>query len=731
MSAPPPPGLFKPAQQGDSLAILVLIENSAAMIDRWPDLRDRYLPTLLGTVRKVNPVVPIQVIFLPSCRVSATEEAIPHSSSSRLSHLPEVRFSHQPNNKITAATVFHAADILAKTLVETSTTRHLFVIAASGPSETADVPTLPGADPQPSWQALGPKLTKENIHLHMILNPKVQESENFTNLFYDILVMQQFQEATTWFPSNAECYSFHLSMRHQGHPEGSSRPFPSTAPHPTSVGLAVNASAVSPSVMTPTSGVSGFSLASPVTDGSALPSHAPLLPQHPQRIPLPRNNSFPPAANGRPTPRSTAPSSTNNSPPSSVATIPPSSDVEPKPSLVKHLQRIHGLTKKRNYGLQTSRAPFIRDETGSAPYPPAQSHSMDPVNGRPRRNTGVHASKNKKGDDPRRPRRGSVHVGLPEAARVSSPDSDSSTSVGAPSPTTTVGGVLASPTGPVSVGLQMAGNIPVSSAPLNLTEAAAYATPSLWQNETLVQQQQQQQTQQPAAPANITPAFTEQLAPRAPALITSAQVQAQVQAQAQAQPPQTHTNLRGAAAPPGSSSSSYSNMPHGNPDAPVAYSTTTAAAATTSAAGTVRSSFVPQPSSASLNSTTTPSVIAPVPAAPPTTDDGDKPFIFYPEYEDALMPQAPLFASLPAATQPTPMTQFWSTASGAEYSDILNPAATPGLLRGDPTPVYDMPVYDSPVHPQPTHSHVTSHHVQPGVVYASEQCTSLQSWAGY
>ena len=138
MAASPPPGLFKPAQQGDSLAILVLIENSAAMVDRWPDLRDRYLPTLLGTVRKVNPVVPvcdntslpfrllterpylsapalrfmqIQVIFLPSCRISATEEAIPHSSSSRLSHLPEVRFSHQPNNKITAATVLHAADV--------------------------------------------------------------------------------------------------------------------------------------------------------------------------------------------------------------------------------------------------------------------------------------------------------------------------------------------------------------------------------------------------------------------------------------------------------------------------------------------------------------------------------------------------------------------------------------------------------------------------------------------
>ena len=30
------------------------------MIGRWPDLRDHYLPTLLGTVRKVNPVVPVR-----------------------------------------------------------------------------------------------------------------------------------------------------------------------------------------------------------------------------------------------------------------------------------------------------------------------------------------------------------------------------------------------------------------------------------------------------------------------------------------------------------------------------------------------------------------------------------------------------------------------------------------------------------------------------------------------
>ncbi|KAF8465140.1 hypothetical protein DFH94DRAFT_783878 [Russula ochroleuca] len=673
MSASPPPGLFKPAQQGHSLAILVLIENSATMIGRWPDLRDHYLPTLLGTVRKVNPVVPIQVIFLPNCPISASDDAYSHSSSSRLNHLPEVRFSQQPNNKITAATLYNAADILSNTLVETSTTRHLFVIAASGPSESADVPSLPSADPQPSWQVLCSKLTKENIHLHMILNPKIQESEKFTQLFYEILAMQHFQEAATWFPTNAEDYHFHLSMRTQGHQEGTSRLFPSTAPQHTPVGIAGTASA---------------------------------------RIPLPRLNSFPPAgANGRPTPRSTAISSTNNSPPSPATSIPPNSDTELKPGLVKHLQKVHGLTKKRNYGLQTSRAPFIRDETAASPYPP--THSVDPANGRPRRNTGVHASKNKKGDDPRRPRRGSVHVGFPESARVSSPDSDSSTS--APSPTGTVAGVLASPAGgPVPVGLQMA--MPVSSPPQhNLAEAAygAVPPPPLWQNETLVQAQA-------AASANPAPAFTDMLPPQQLAsqahVLAPAQVQAQVQAQAQAQAQaqQARANVR-AVAP--LASSSYSNLPHGNPDAPVTYSTTAASA--------VGSSYVPQQSALHTN----PSAIAPVPAAAPTTDDGDKPFIFYPEYEDALMPQAPLFAPLSAATQPTPMTQFWPTAS-ADYAQILNPAATPGLLRGNPTPVYDMSAYDSHVHPQPVHSHVSSH-VQPGVVYASEQSSSLQSWADY
>ncbi|KAF8261973.1 hypothetical protein EI94DRAFT_1744702 [Lactarius quietus] len=689
MSTSPQPGLFKPAQQGHTVATLVLIENSAAMVERWPDLRDRHLPTLLGTMRMANPVVPIQVLWLTSCPVSPSEEGIAHSNNSRqYNQLPEVRFNQQPNNKITAATLFHVTDLLMKAFPDKPTTRHLFVVAASGPSGNMEVPGLPGADPPTVWQTLGSRLTKANIHLHMILNPKVEESVNFDRLFYHILGMQGFREAGTWFPANSDKYRFRLSMRAQDHQEGANVSLPSTSSHYTPVEYAGTAPAVSPTLLTPASGVSGLSLASPITgpfpDASALPPPPPLLPSHPPRAPLPRNNSFPPvSAHGRPPLRHMASSSTNNSPPQSVATISSGSDMEAKPSLVKHLQKIHGLTKKRNYGLQSSRTPFFRDETTSAsPYPPV--HPTEVAGTRPRRNTGVHASKNRTGDDPRRPRRGSLHFNVSESARVSSPDSDSSASVSAPSPTATVAGVLASPTVPVTVGMQM--GMPLSSPSVNLTESA-YASvpppsgpPPSWQGETSVQ----------TGSTNPAPAFTDLLQPQQ---LPQAHAISPAQAQAQA-----HANARAAAplAP-----STFANIPHGNADSPATY------AAAAPIAG--------QPYGSQLFAQ-----YAPPPA--PATDDGDKPFIFYPEYEHNLVPPPPLFASLSAPTQETHVAQYWQTEN-ADYSHFLNPAAvSPGLLRANPPPVYDIPMCESPAHLS---------HTPPGSVYVSEQSSSLQSWAGY
>jgi hypothetical protein len=50
---------FKPISLGQPLAILMLIENSKSMLTYWPDLRDSYLPIVLGNIRAVNPNVPV------------------------------------------------------------------------------------------------------------------------------------------------------------------------------------------------------------------------------------------------------------------------------------------------------------------------------------------------------------------------------------------------------------------------------------------------------------------------------------------------------------------------------------------------------------------------------------------------------------------------------------------------------------------------------------------------
>lgn len=61
---PAPEGIFKPSQPGIPVATLVLIENSHGMIHGWSDLRDHHLPTLLGTMRLANPIVPVRHIVV-------------------------------------------------------------------------------------------------------------------------------------------------------------------------------------------------------------------------------------------------------------------------------------------------------------------------------------------------------------------------------------------------------------------------------------------------------------------------------------------------------------------------------------------------------------------------------------------------------------------------------------------------------------------------------------------
>jgi hypothetical protein len=68
---------------------------------------------LIHTINlSLRPLRQIQVLWGTSCPVSPSEEAIAQPNSSRqYNQLPEVRFSQQPNNKITAATLFRFTDV--------------------------------------------------------------------------------------------------------------------------------------------------------------------------------------------------------------------------------------------------------------------------------------------------------------------------------------------------------------------------------------------------------------------------------------------------------------------------------------------------------------------------------------------------------------------------------------------------------------------------------------------
>lgn len=55
-----PPNIFASSPATKAVVTLILIENSQGMRTVWNDLRQHYLPTLLGTMRVANPVIPVR-----------------------------------------------------------------------------------------------------------------------------------------------------------------------------------------------------------------------------------------------------------------------------------------------------------------------------------------------------------------------------------------------------------------------------------------------------------------------------------------------------------------------------------------------------------------------------------------------------------------------------------------------------------------------------------------------
>ena len=424
----------------------------------------------------------------------------------------------------------------------------------------------------------------------------------------------------------------------------------------------------------------------------------------PPRIPLPRNNSFPPAAQsfrhaGRP-----------------YGSLRPEPE-ETKPTLVKHLQKIHGLTKKRTYGLQPTRQPFVRDESPENPYsknpnPNGDAPSSSPTYTSPprplmqsRRSSGV--TKRKNSDAQRRAKQSPpLFTTTVRDPRVSSPDSDSSTSSPTSvSPLSAISPVIAVPmhvdyhSAMASLGLKGGVDqlqaLPPSSG--DMTPEVVYPSAPLTDTVTPIWHDEK------PSPTSLGMNAMDVGIPPDPVVLGHISHNRNYNENLTSAP--NHVNDDAQRHPRQAAMVSSQNSPDEVPLPPPDFPPPNRPPYPATAYPSTRDSFIRPQLQLAPNL-----LVAPPPPQVQTSpmslhsnshtqplDDGDKPFIFYPEYERSM--SAGEFHSSPAvdyqAAQPYPpppqpppshddYPASWPAPQSTDYSHMLNPAVSPGMLRSIP-----------------------------------------------
>lgn len=312
-SGGPAPHIFKSDVAAEAVITLVLIENSQEMVPAWGHLRGHYLPTLLGSMRAANPVVPIPVLWLTTMPVggdSTSQSAPPR----QYNQLPDLKFSFQPGNRVSARIINRSIELMLEAAAQFPNglvAFHLIIVAASPPLEGtwSTSPTLPAQVGMSEWKLMAEKLAQNRIFCHMVLSSS-QNMGSLEQLFLANMQLQNHQPVKPWFTPNPG-YSFYLAASRPARPR--------------------QMSAIVPSAELPT----------PPADKN---------PTSPSRPPVHRHQTFPLEV-------------MRSSP-----EAPPTPQGAASPSLVSSLQKIHGLSRKKVYGTQTSRQPFCREEPVRAKY---------------------------------------------------------------------------------------------------------------------------------------------------------------------------------------------------------------------------------------------------------------------------------------------------------------------------------------------------------------------------
>ncbi|KAF6756575.1 hypothetical protein DFP72DRAFT_1115353, partial [Ephemerocybe angulata] len=314
----------------NAVDLLLLIENSQEMARVWNDLKDRYLGALVQRIQLAHQHLPanptVWVLESQPLRTDATPDIRQYYDHH--SALLDVQLNTVPENRLSYAKVDEAANFLAS-LRSPNEERalHLVVIAASSPRDSPLESNSSGY--HSPWYNLAHKLGQANIHCHLLMR-SIEDMSALTTLFEETLRTQ----------SNVE------------------DPFPI----PVDVNIIIRLS------MSPNQANLPYS--PPKAQFNPPPQ------SHPQRIPMPpRRNTFPQLEPGHYDGQFLQqPPQIQQYQPQQLQQL-QQQPQDSSPSLVTHLQQVHGLTKKKVYGAKPTRPPFFKDADGE--YPP-QNHAPLP-----------------------------------------------------------------------------------------------------------------------------------------------------------------------------------------------------------------------------------------------------------------------------------------------------------------------------------------------------------------
>ncbi|KAI0738239.1 hypothetical protein C8Q80DRAFT_1275763 [Daedaleopsis nitida] len=326
MTSPPSISFSKPAMPGDALSVLVLVEDSDGMATKWPDVRDSYLPNLFDKLRSADPSVQMEARWLTTSSASRSPPPVPIMDSAQARAAHDIPLGYTASAKLCPGAISNAINILSSASGRQSTTRHLILVAATGPLSHAQG-GLSDATPSgfDSWDEIAIVLKQYYIRLHVILSIGA-EMRTYHELFKRSLQLQNNSEVPAWFPVDSRRYSIRLCGRPQY----------------------VRGSAALPISLVPTAIPEDmYNNPSPPA-----PSPPPVSPPTTASTPSSPPHSASPGARKS----STSPITPRSRPRASDAQQPPAGSEGG--GLVSYLQQMHGLTKKKSYGIKAPKKTY-------------------------------------------------------------------------------------------------------------------------------------------------------------------------------------------------------------------------------------------------------------------------------------------------------------------------------------------------------------------------------------